>query len=284
MQYRRLAALILVAALAACGSDGDTGPEDLSYTLGIISGNGQVAQAGDAELPEPVETRLVSVKLADGTTRFQLVRPLYAQTPVNGSPVPGAVVCSEPPEGVSEDGVWLRPKARCTNTDSNGEAVFTYLPPTVAGEARAYVRGTVDGVVVDLDSVTAVVKPGPAVEGGLVTNCQGHLSGTSDTLDVGAFYMDTGQAVWDAYGNARPWHLESFPTSTLYTLREDGQAIIAAPDASGIDSVRVMSDTSFVRVSHVYVRHPDLSSTVVLFSWNSNGDCGDVNIPSPYTS
>lgn len=162
MLIRRTAALALAAlALGACKGDSGAGPEDLQYDLGIISGNHQVSRVGEARLAEPVVGRLVSVRLADGSSRLRLVTPLYAQTVVKGSPVPGAVVCAEDP--LDDELATLVPEVRCTNTDANGQATFWFRPGTKAGQAVSLIKGTIQGQVEVFDSVMALVQPGPIV-------------------------------------------------------------------------------------------------------------------------
>ena len=156
MLIRRTAALALAAlALGACKGDSGAGPEDLQYDLGIISGNHQVARAGSPQLSEPVVGKLVSVRLADGSTRLQFVRPLYAQTSVRGSPVPGAVVCAAKlTDGAPE------PFTPCTNTKNDGTAVFFFAPGTKAGEHLNEIRGTVNDQPAAFDTVHTTVMPG----------------------------------------------------------------------------------------------------------------------------
>lgn len=162
---RRLIALSVVASLLACGgSDGGTNPGTGPLAIAIISGNNQVASAGNDSLPEPVVGKLV--RKPDGSVAWVrelpsraldvLVPRAFAQgTVVNGSPVAGAVVCA-----VSTDPLHkLTPFVPCTNTDDNGQAVFFFTTDTVAGVSTAEIRGTVNSEPVVFDTASAIVVP-----------------------------------------------------------------------------------------------------------------------------
>lgn len=148
-------ALLLPLLLAACDSvsPGSDGP----LALGIVSGNYQVAPAGSEQLPDPVVGRMV--RTPSGAIVFHLVTPAYAQgTVVQGSPVAGAVVCAVNTSGE------LEAFTPCTNTDASGQARFFFAPGTVAGEARAEIRGTLEGEPAVFDTVVALVEPGDVAE------------------------------------------------------------------------------------------------------------------------
>lgn len=153
----RTASLLLASTglllLAACdGPNGPNGP----LVLGIVSGNHQTATAGDQQLGEPVVGKMVRTET--GSIAFRLVTPAYAQdgTTVSGSPVAGAVVCA-----VSVTDGGLEPFTPCTNTASDGTAVFFFSPGTKAGEAKSEIRGTVNAQPAVFDTVVAAVEPGP---------------------------------------------------------------------------------------------------------------------------
>lgn len=186
---RPAALLIALLPLAACdaGSPGADGP----LALGIVAGNNQIAPAGAERLEEPVVGKLVR-QPGQAAITFQLVTPAYAQgTVVQGSPVAGAVVCAVNVAGEMEA---FTP---CTNTGSDGTARFFFAPGTKAGEARAEIRGTVEGEPAVFDTVTAQVQAGP-------------VSDQSSLLKVGSVAIDgviglgmcRGFDFVDDYGNA----------------------------------------------------------------------------------
>lgn len=180
-------ALLSTLLLAACDAagPGNDGP----LALGIIAGNHQVAEAGAERLPQPVVGKMV--RQPGGGITFRLVSPAYAQgTVVNGSPVPGAVVCA-----VSVVGE-LHPFTPCTNTDDQGRATFFFTLGTVAGEARAEIRGTVENEPAVFDTVVAVVVPGAIDRIGVQTDKYYYFR-PGDTIDI-RDYVAGGS---DAYGN-----------------------------------------------------------------------------------
>jgi hypothetical protein len=266
----RAVTILSLALLAGCESGVGSGP----LAFGIVSGNNQTATAGSNRLTDPVVGKLV--RTPDGGITFNLVRSAYAQTVVSGSPVPGAVVCAV---SISENG--MVPWVPCTNTDSAGQATFFFTPGTRADTVRSEIRGTVSGEPAVFDTASAVVQPGPPVYGSVMARCTGGGSYT-DTLNVA---RDFGSPhVADLYNNPIDWKLRPFLTSTLFTVTPDSQTIVAAPEGSGIDSVQVVAAGEVARVSHVYVRHPEVESRVMLFAWikqNGEYNCGDVSIPVP---
>lgn len=144
-------ALVMLTACEGGLPAVDNGP----LALGIVSGQNQVATAGSERLAQPVVGKLV--RQPGGGIAFRLVTPAYAEgTVVQGSPVPGAVVCAV---SVTEGG--MVPFTPCTNTGSDGTATFFFAPGTKAGEARSEIRGVVDGQPAVFDTARAVVQPGP---------------------------------------------------------------------------------------------------------------------------
>jgi hypothetical protein len=145
-------AVILASLAFLVGCDGGVNSGPLAF--GIVSGNNQTATAGSDRLTNPVVGKLV--RTPDGGITFNLVRSAYAQgTVVNGSPVPGAVVCAV---SISENG--MVPWVPCTNTDSAGTATFFFTPGTRADTVRSEIRGTVEGEPTVFDTASAVVEPG----------------------------------------------------------------------------------------------------------------------------
>ena len=215
MQYRRLAALALVAALAACGSDGDdtppvATPDQLSLT--IVSGDGQVAPVADAGTV-PVAAISPAQTIPDNI----LPEPLVARILVDGAPPSAAVSAGDPfgpsfaalpsdidvtfrviqPEGVGNRhcGASFLDAAR---PDSVGEVTTFWERGTYAGECRMEVRLVVDGLP-RVDTVfTATFEPGElaAIYMG-VPEYPDNIVTVGDTLDGRAFIR---QGV-DTYGN-----------------------------------------------------------------------------------
>lgn len=154
------AAVPIIIACDAAGP-GNEGP----LALGIVAGQNQVGVAGAERLPDPVVGKLV--REPGGGITFRLVTPAYAQgTVVNGSPVPGAVVCAV---SVTEGG--MEPFTPCTNTGQDGTATFFFSPGTHAGEAMSEIRGTVEGEPAVFDTAVAIIEPGeaydPSIGGGI---------------------------------------------------------------------------------------------------------------------
>lgn len=146
-----------IVTASSCGGDTTT-PKLGPLKLGIVSGNDQTVAAGRPQLGAPVVGKMV--RAADGTVSFRFLDALLpavanAQgvTVVNGSPVPGAVVCA-----VSADTLHkLIPFTPCTNTDANGTATFFFSTGTVAGVSKAEIRGTIDAQPAVFDTARATV-------------------------------------------------------------------------------------------------------------------------------
>jgi hypothetical protein len=210
-----LAVLVLVGCEAAGGGDGP-------LAFGIVSGNGQTAAAGDDRLIDPVVGKLV--REPSGGITFRLVAPAYAQgTVVNGSPVPGAVVCAV---SITEGG--MEPWVPCTNTDSAGTATFFFTPGTKADTARAEIRGTVQGEPAVFDTATAVVEPGSATRHRYSMGFSTGFRGTEHAVEIPNDYL------LDEYGN-----------SAYFRLRHVEGAFIVLGDTTGTAAARtvVVSDT-----------------------------------------
>lgn len=262
-----LTAALFALSLACDDPTGVLGPLD----WGIIDGREQTATAGDTELPEPA---VAQVWRDQNGQAFIGAAPLYAQTEVIG--VVGAVVC------VGEEAIEgepITPHARCTATDVDGLATFHMTPPTTAGRHRTPIVAEVDGVALTPDTVTADVRAG-APDSGLLWNLCAGFAVSTDTLDLTP-HPDRDPAMLDAFGNEIQWALVPFESSSLYTVRADSQAIIAAPDVSGIDSVQVFGGGELVRVSHVYVRHPEVQDPLVIWNWPESRNCDTSYVPAP---
>jgi hypothetical protein len=193
----RVFALMAVALVVGCGGDGPTELDDRPLDIGIISGNDQVANASKQQLTAPVVGRLVrlpSGKLAFRWTDAVLPRRAFAQTTVNGSPVPGAVVCAV---SVTTERP-LVPFVPCTNTDTAGLATFFFQTGTKAGQSQAEIRGTVANLPAVFDTARATVLPDSAksIQLRLVDRDLGTLS-VGDTI----FLDREVTRATDKYGN-----------------------------------------------------------------------------------
>lgn len=157
---------MFLACLALLGACKGTEPSADGPLDGVITaGNNQTVTAGAASLPDAVAYQMIRLKsgqvalrrvpkdrrdlrqqMERGSARLlDLMLPAraWAQTTVNGSPVPGAVVCAqEIPE--------LVPFARCTNTDNNSpshlmDRFSNAVPYRLQGDSRLTVQDTTLG-------------------------------------------------------------------------------------------------------------------------------------------
>lgn len=155
-----LSAFAVMLLATACRDS--NGPSAVGALDGaIVAGQSQSVKAGAARLDDAVVEEIVRVPLT-GKLRLRRVRPwervllpplAWAQTVVRGSPVPGAVVC------VSEQDKDLIPFARCTNTGTDGRALFFFSPTTKAGSYIARINGVVGDEATTFDTVKATVLP-----------------------------------------------------------------------------------------------------------------------------
>jgi hypothetical protein len=212
-------AFFVVGVFIGCESGVDSGP----LAFGIVSGNNQTAQAGSDRLTNPVVGKLV--RTPDGGITFNLVRSAYAQgTVVNGSPVPGAVVCAV---SISEDG--MVPWVPCTNTDSAGKATFFFTPGTRADTVRSEIRGTVEGEPAVFDTASAVVQPGPlaAWGGGRFDAAEG------DTVDVKPGVLG-GRDEW--FNDIVPDSIRALPIRWTWVPYRTGSNITPLPETMPDDA------------------------------------------------
>lgn len=170
--------LTIIAAIMGCSGSTESpiSPPNGPLAMGIVSGNNQVVTAGHDSLPNPVVGQMV--RLPNGTVAFHILKAgnslldaivprAFAQTVVNGSPVPGAVVCA-----VSVDSVHkLTPWTPCTNTDAGGKATFFFTTGTTAGVASAQIRGTLNSQPAVFDTAKATVTADAAAK--ITTNANG---------------------------------------------------------------------------------------------------------------
>jgi len=217
-----------------------------------VSGNNQTARAGDTALGQPVVGKLVRLPNGQVTwvpERIQrfgsgvldlLVPRSFAQgdggTVVNGSPIPGAVVCAV---SVTQNG--LTPFTPCTNTDANGRAVFYFTPGTRAGEQLAEIRGTVQNQPAVFDTARASVTAGPT---DTVT-----LSAHSAMLILGGAFK-VGALVTrsvDAYGNSTT-PVVTLTASAPFTVSSD---TVTAPNTEAEGTVHVRLDGTELDTVHV---------------------------------
>jgi hypothetical protein len=223
----------LAAMIAACGGADGTGPGEGALKIGIVSGNNQSAQATTTQLANPIVGRLV--RLPNGTlawlnqaTDAVLPEKAYAQgTVVNGSPVPGAVVCAATVDTLFK----LVPIVPCTNTDSAGKATFAFTHGTVAGEAKAVVQGMVNGQVATFDTARATITPGPVASFGW------YPPGRDTTVSVGTVldFQTYPVRARDQFGNIVP---KSDYTFTSQRINADPALSDQAPVAGWLVTVR----------------------------------------------
>jgi hypothetical protein len=209
---RYLSSLVLLSLLACKGTDPELGPLDGAIT----EGNNQTVIAGTTNLPDPVAYQMV--RLPNGQValrrvplweRLVLPKVAHAQgTVVNGSPVPGAVVCAEEVPA-------LVPFARCANTDNNGKATFFFkVDTTKKGQYRSDIRGSLNNQPAVFDTVIANVDAGP-VNPILALNWSPMPSPA----------VLPASSVVDAYGNAIPFRIV---TDDTLIVRGDTVGTVAA--------------------------------------------------------
>lgn len=219
----------LALALVACGDP--AGPAELGVLKGgIISGREQTVTAGASKLPEAVVEQVVRtpagivMRRVPMWERAILPTVAHAQTTVNGSPVPGAVVC------VYEQDKDLVPFSRCTNTDALGKATFFFAPPTKAGNYIARINGS--------------VTVGQRVEATTFDTVKVSVAaGAADSLVV--FEQDpqpspfrvARNGIADAYGNPIPFRV---PADARLTPRD---TVLGADSSRFVTFANVPADT-----------------------------------------
>lgn len=185
---RTLAAFSVLLTLSLVYCDDATGPE-LPVAFGVVSGDGQLVEAGRDSLLAPVVGQ--AYRDASGNVAFGLVSPLHAQTPI-GTGVPNVLTCAEP---VGENG--LEPYITCRETDAQGFVSYWFEPGTEAGEACAEIRAEIDGVPQALATTCSTVEPGP-VAAGQLTDGGGLTVAPGESVDLTPYLTD----LRDAHGNA----------------------------------------------------------------------------------
>lgn len=239
---RKLVVLFVALAIAACGGS-STGTPDGPLKLGITSGNNQIANAGSAQLTDPVVGTLVRVSTAQGP-RFEFVKTAYAQTVVTGSPVAGAVVCA-----VSVTPNTMVPFVPCTNTDALGKATFFFAPGTLAGVQKAEIRGTLAGQPAVFDTAKATVLPGAATSMNITVFRMTVAAGS--TVDLHTIILNTA----DQYNNLIYDHF--FPGQSTYVPRWTVAAGIEVfpgppPDSTGWTATIPMSFAGKTATLYMY--------------------------------
>lgn len=195
----RILALSLALYLAACDSgDPFNGPAQVAIDP---STNYQEATVAESDsLSRTVDAVLWRGRDSRGISRIQLVTPAYAQTAVDGAPVPGKLV-----NAVPVGDCHLVPWNPAAITDEDGKARFWFDPGVKAGLCTAEVRYT-DGVVrIVTDTAYAIVAPGP-YEGGYAQ--MGNIAFDSVTVLPA-------DLIHDRHGNPIPYRLEAAPGDTL---------------------------------------------------------------------
>lgn len=272
MRLRTVSMAAALLAAVAC-SEGEPGV----LASGIVSGQNQTVVAGTVDLPDPVVQRIVRtadnrivmyrVRQAPKRVLDFLVPSAYAQgteqggTVVNGSPVPGAVVCAE--EGPD---VKLVPFTRCTNTDANGQAMFFFAVESQRADSYpAEIRGTVENEPAVFDTAVAIV-----VAGDVDPNLDWNFSaGPSPAL------IDS-QFVGDPYQNPVPFRIVS---DGRLTVTGDTVGTRAARTvtftADMVDNTTIYGPLNFVNASGAVIAHATYQiasdGTVPVIIWHVYG-------------
>lgn len=196
MRSLSFVALVLVVA---CGGE-STPPTPGPLVIGIVSGNHQTVKATSSQLTDAVVGKLV--RKPGGTLSLSAS---FDGTVVNGSPVPGAVVCAV---SVDKDHP-LTPFTPCTNTDSAGMARFFFNTSSKAGEARAEIRGTLAGSPAVFDTAIATVSPDTTASAQVRATNLG-VKQVGDTIRFSVEIVNPK----DKYGNATTDFTTSYAFST----------------------------------------------------------------------
>lgn len=151
--------IVLLILVVAC-SEKSTSPIPGDPVSAIVAGNNQVVTADYANttkrLPDPVVQQMVRTTTTGAVRLVAVSGSANAgdTMTLNGSPVPGAVVCSAGGNG------RLTAFSPCTSTDAQGKAFFVFEPSTTAGEATSEIRGYLNGEAVVFDTAVALITPG----------------------------------------------------------------------------------------------------------------------------
>ena len=155
MTMRMLGTLGLTAAvlLAGCDNSTDATAEVGELRTAIIAGGVQTTIAGAPRLPNSVIAQAQRIPpggsvAASGSLMANVTAAVHG--------LPNVVQC------VAEDQFDLIPFSRCVNTDTAGNALFTFSPTTKAGTYRAKINFTLGTTESTVDSVVVVVKPDAA--------------------------------------------------------------------------------------------------------------------------
>lgn len=267
------ATLLVLVALAVVYCSDPTGPI-APVAFGLISGDGQVAEAAQDSLLEPVVGQ--AYRDADGSLAFRVLgpRPLHAQTPI-GTGVANVLTCAAP---IGDHG--LTPWQSCRDTDSEGFVVYWFDPGVVAADSVcAEIRATVDSTRTVLATVCASVEPGPVAVVNLPSLTQ---SGPSPLT-----MRENG--VQDAYGNAAAYDVvpRAFAHKQGDATLEQRRTLVA--DSAGCAQMSAL-DGGTVLARGVVIVAPDSTVTASWASWDriergdtlpsqwAHGDCW-VNSP-----
>lgn len=147
MRVSYVGAVLAAAVLAGCDSSTDA-TEVGELRTAIVSGGSQVAIAGAPRLPNAVIGQAQRVPLG---ASLVVGSGANASATVHG--LANVVMC------VGEDQLDLIPFSRCVNTDTAGNAKFTFSPTTKAGTYRAKINFTLGALESTIDSAVVVVQP-----------------------------------------------------------------------------------------------------------------------------
>lgn len=200
---RRIGIVVSAVLLAACESGSEpSGVAVINH--GIVAGNHQVQRAGETSYQAAVvekiarEFKTARARPAVRVPWLQALLPRLAHAQgvpvtVNGSPVVGAVVCTDPDAA-------LKPFVGCTNTGADGQALFFFKPPNIVGCYEAEIRGTVDNLPTVFDTARACVTPGPASTA---------FVADGDARNFGPVAVFNLAGVPDDFGNGIPYRIVS---------------------------------------------------------------------------
>lgn len=230
---KRIALVVAVLALVYCSSDptAPLGP----VQFGLLSGDGQLVEAGRDSLLEPVVGR--AVRGANGQVSFIVgASPLHAQGV--GTGVANVRTCATPANTPG-----LKPWVDCLDTDDQGFVDYWFEPPTEAGEHCAEIRAIIDGQPEVVAETCSVVEAGPVFLLEVTTAIN------LDFDEAYFFGTESGAPLRDEYQNAIPYELMADgPFVAVESDREEGRWGVGMRDGASFGETGTLS---FVRDGEV---------------------------------
>jgi hypothetical protein len=258
---RNLSALVVIAALTACGGNStDTGP--LRYNFAVIAGKNQESTAGAVTLAAPITTELTRDKngtFARGAFDFLLPREAFAQSlTMTGTPVAGALVCAREAQPGEPQAVPL-----CAFTLADGTAPIAIKGGTKAGTFVIAFTAQVQTQLPVKDSTTTIVNAGPVTINRYVPGIT--IGGQTPLI------VDNGPGdplVLDAFGNRVPYKL--VPSGFVHVLSDTLGALSARTlviDADGQGTIDVVTKAGVLSSGKITVTGAgSVGSTVIQLS------------------